>query len=313
MDKYEQISSTDNFEGKFDKKTEKVCKFCSKNSKETTFNNVPHVLPELLGKNNYTSNDECDRCNEIFGSFETDLANFISPYLTLIGIKTKKKIPQFQSRKEKNEKSTTIKYINGSPNINFYNNLQDFQHNYENKQLNVNLKKKKFIPINVYKSLVKIGLSLCPKEELKDLEETIKWLSKNDSSENITYDIPLSLIRTRFSKKYFKNPSASLYKRKSKILNNKYEPKFCVVVYSGILVFQIFVPFCKETKNIKPEKYNLVNEIYPAFMLDIDFKGKKRIDLNINELPIIRYDMNYYEKVEENELIGFKYENRIRK
>jgi len=79
------------------------------------------------------------------------------------------------------------------------------------------------------------------------------------------------------------------------------------------LVFQIFIPFCVETENIKPEDFQLINEIYPAFMLDVDFQGKKKITLKTNELPIVKYDMNFYKQVEENELIGLKYEKIERK
>ena len=91
IDKYEQISSTNDFKGKFNNTFDKVCKFCLKTSKEATFKNIPHVIPELLGRNNYTSNDECDNCNKLFGTYESDLANYISPYQTLIGQKTKTK------------------------------------------------------------------------------------------------------------------------------------------------------------------------------------------------------------------------------
>lgn len=308
LDKYQAISSTNDFKGVFHTAAEKVCKFCSKSSTETTFRNIPHVIPELLGRNDYTSNEECDACNKLFGEFETDLANYISPYQTLIGQKTKKKVPSFQSRKTRNAKSTTIQYIDRKLNINFNNNLSDFHYDYENKKLNVTLKKKKFIPINVFKSLVKIGLSLCPKNELNEFKKTIEWLSTNGNSENITYDIPLSLYRTRLSNKCYKKPTATLYKRKSEITKNIYEPKLCIVIHSGILVFQLFIPFCVETENINPENYQLVNELYPAFMHNIDFQGEEKFRVKISELPIVKYDMNHHGQIEENEQIGFKYE-----
>lgn len=91
LEKYQQLTTTKDFENKFKRNIKKVCKFCSKTSNETTFLNTPHVIPELFGKNNYTSNYECDECNKLFSYFETDIANFISPYQTLIGQKTKKK------------------------------------------------------------------------------------------------------------------------------------------------------------------------------------------------------------------------------
>ncbi|MCI9843518.1 HNH endonuclease [Flavobacterium pectinovorum] len=308
FDKYELISSSNDFRGQFNVTIDKVCKFCLKTSKENTFKNIPHVIPELLGKNNYTSNDECDSCNKLFGAYETDLSNYISPYQTLIGQKTKSKIPIFQSRKDSAEKSTTIKYIDGKPNINFNNNLVDFHYDYTNKLISMNLKKKKFIPLNVYKSLVKIGLSLCPRNELEDYKKTIEWLAKNDSESEIVYDIPLNLYRTRFANKYYDKPFASLYKRRFEIANNKYEPKLSLVVCSGVLVFQLFIPFCTETENINYKEYQLVNDLYPAFLHNLDFKGEEKIEIHPSQLPIIKYDMNYSAQVEADEIIHFKYE-----
>jgi hypothetical protein len=314
LDKFERINSTENFEKKFTRNIEKTCKFCSKTTSETTFNNVPHIIPELLGKNNFTSNEECDNCNELFGRCETDLANYISPYQTLIGQKTKKKIPIFQGRKDENQNSTMIKSVNGNPHFNFGNNLSDFNYDYQNNQLNVTLKKKKFVPINVYKGLVKIGLSLCPKRELESYRKTIKWLSqKEDNIDKIIYDIPLLLFRTRFSNKYYSKPSASLFKRKAGISENTYRPNLCLIVYSGILVFQIFIPFCKETENINPSEYKFQYDLFPAFIFDLDFqKDQEKIEIDLNNLPVTKYDMNFYGQVKENELIGFKYDNIIR-
>jgi len=314
LDKFEKINSTENFEKKFTRNVDKTCKFCSKTSSETTFKNIPHVIPELFGKNNFTSNEECDNCNELFGRFETDLANYISPYQTLIGQKTKKKIPIFQGRKNENQRSTIIKNINGNPHFNFENNLSDFEYDNQNNRLNVTLKKKKFVPINVFKGLVKIGLSLCPNEELEFYRKTINWLSQiEDNIESIIYDIPLLLLRTRFSNKYYSKPSAILYKRKIGISENSYRPNLCLVVYSGILVFQIFIPFCKETESINPMEYKFIYDLFPAFIFDVDLpKDQEKIELDLTNLPIAKYDMNFYGQVEENELISFKYDCIIR-
>lgn len=313
LDKFEKICSTDDFEKQFVRGIDKNCKFCYKTSNETTFNNVPHIIPELFGKNNFTSNNECDNCNTLFGRFETDLANYVSPYQTLIGLKTKSKVPIFQDRKGGNERSTLIKNVNGNPHFDFGNNLSDFEYDYQNNQLNVTLKKKKFVPINVYKGLVKVGLTLCPREELEKYSKTIDWLSqKEDDLDHIIFDIPLLLLRTRFSKKYYAKPSAILYKRKQSNSGNIYRPNLCLVVYSGILVFQIFIPFCDETENINPKKYKYEYNLFPAFVFDVDFpKDQKKIELDMSDISIAKYDMNWHAQVEEDEFIGFKYDSII--
>jgi len=305
---YEEIGSSDLYENAYDKKKEKKCKFCSKSSKETNFNNIPHVVPELLGKNNCTSNEECDTCNTLFGDFETDLSNFISPYQTLISQKTKKKIPSFQSRKKIGENSTTIRNINGTPRINFGNNLTDLVFDYTNKTINFRFKKKKFKPINVYKCFVKIGLSLCPKEEILKYQKTIDWLARVENLDAYINDLPLVLFRTKFSNKYFTKPSANLYRRKIITIDKTYRPNLSLVVYSGVFVFQIFIPFCEETEKMDPKEFELQLELFPAFILDKSISNDQdKITFQVSELPIIKYDMNYYNKVEEDELVAMKY------
>jgi len=97
---YRKINATEDYRNFFQKDIKKTCKFCTLNSDEVSFKNIPHIIPELLGKNNFTSNEECDNCNATFGGYETDFSNYISPFQTLTGLKTKKKIPNFQEDKE---------------------------------------------------------------------------------------------------------------------------------------------------------------------------------------------------------------------
>jgi hypothetical protein len=314
LEKFELLSSTREYHKSFEKGIVKHCKFCGKSSEETDFKNIPHVLPELFGKNSYTSNDECDSCNELFGKFESDLANFVSPYLTILGLKTKKKIPTFQSRKGEGESSTLIKSKEGKPHFDFRNNLSEFQYDYDNQKVNVFVKKKKFIPINVFRGLVKVGLSLCPIDELKLYRKTIKWLSQEKSnSQDFIPDIPLLLYRTRLANKFHQKPSAQLYKRKSEIKDGTYRPRHCLVVYSGVLVLQIFIPFSTETEDLNKGAHRLEYDLFPAFMFDYEFSDeKKQTVVNLSSLPIVQYNMDFHGGVEENELISFTYDKIIR-
>ena len=310
---YEELSSTELFRNKFQNGIDKDCKFCMKTNKEVSFNNKPHVLPELLGNNNYISNDECDSCNLKFGGFETDLSNFISPYLTLISQKTKSKIPEFQGRKKRTELSTTIKIENGNPQINFGDNINDFEYDYTKKVFSAIFKKKKFIPVNVFKSLVKIAMSLCPRDEMVFYRRTIDWLCSSLGDNKFVLDIPYALIRTKFSRKYYPKPFATLYKRKQIIDDDIYYPHLTLVVCSGIMTYQVFIPYCSENENINMKKRKINIEIFPAFMYDIEFpKGQKELNIRVSDLPLIQYDMNYNGIVEEDELIQLSYKDLIR-
>lgn len=313
LDRYEVISSTNDFVGAFSTKQNKKCKFCGLTSTQTTFTSVPHVLPELFGRNKYTSNDECDKCNSHFGQFETDLSNFISPYLSLISHKTKSKIPTFQSRKEKYSEATTIKNINGTPNIYMGNNLQDFEYDYENQILHLNFKKKKFTPINVYKGLVHIALSLCPDEELNLFKDTLEWLLDKETETSRPLDVPMILFRTKFENKKYETPSASLFRRKVALNKGEYLPRLSLVVNSGILVFQIFIIGCSETAEFETGSYKLTLDIFPSFIFDLNLPDNfKSVKINLDNLPIQQYDLNHVEQVMEDEIISLKYTDLIR-
>lgn len=41
----------------------RLCRFCQKNEKETTFRNESHAIPECLGNHQLILLDECDDCN----------------------------------------------------------------------------------------------------------------------------------------------------------------------------------------------------------------------------------------------------------
>src|SRR6478736_2593665 len=57
-------------------KTNKVCRFCKRNSNETTFKMDAHVFPEFMGNRHLLSHFECDQCNVLFSRYETSFSNF---------------------------------------------------------------------------------------------------------------------------------------------------------------------------------------------------------------------------------------------
>ncbi|MDV4068904.1 hypothetical protein CMT34_11945 [Elizabethkingia anophelis] len=53
------------------------CRFCGKDSSETTFKMESHILPQFIGNKFVVSNFECDQCNEKFSRIlENDFATY---------------------------------------------------------------------------------------------------------------------------------------------------------------------------------------------------------------------------------------------
>ncbi len=85
----------------------KICRFCGRNSDQTTFNNKSHIIPKFLGNFLVISNFECDECNAIFSRYETELERYV-------------KIPLIANRNKnlKNRIGKTISRVDGNIEIN---------------------------------------------------------------------------------------------------------------------------------------------------------------------------------------------------
>ena len=213
-----------------------TCRFCGKTKNEVTFSNKCHAIPELLGNKKIITNNECDICNHYYGdTIESDLGKFTSPLRTLDHIKGKNKIPKY--RDVKNPRNTA-EFLNGTLYVQNRNMLTVDQ---ENKRLCFNLKTEKCIPINVYKSLVRIALNCMPKEYF-DKFDNIKWLKSDET-------IELNKMYTNIFFKIIPNIpqmfNIFLFIRKNEVQNVPY----CqMVLISNNLFFQVIIPFLNEDK-----------------------------------------------------------------
>ncbi|UWX61151.1 hypothetical protein N0B40_02495 [Chryseobacterium oranimense] len=146
---------------------EKECRFCKKQFPEVKFKNVSHTIPEFLGNKNLTSDFECDNCNKYFSAFENELANLLLPLNTLSSTKNKKnKTPKFKNKLEIHQDDKNVFHI-----TNFPDDLINSK-----KEINFIIETASYIPEYVYRSLIKIGLSIINEEIIKNYNETIEWL-----------------------------------------------------------------------------------------------------------------------------------------
>jgi len=59
------------------------CRFCHTEDPKL-FRHTSHLFPEFLGNKRIISLDECDLCNSKFKIYDSNLAAFFTPYLTLV-------------------------------------------------------------------------------------------------------------------------------------------------------------------------------------------------------------------------------------
>lgn len=152
------------------RKNIRTCRFCGKNqSTGATFRKVAHAIPFGLGNKYLILTEECDSCNEYFGS--TIEPNFIYQYDIL---------RSFHGLKGRNGNieikagNFSMKNVNGEVRI----QSQSINTNEHDEEfLTTSIERiRTYTPEHDYKLLCKIALSVLPREELSNYEDTLKWI-----------------------------------------------------------------------------------------------------------------------------------------
>ena len=161
-------------------KNNKVCRFCGKTEKETTFKTKAHAFPQFVGNTKLLSYYECDCCNKFFSEdIEDHFAKYFMTFNTLTGVKGNKKIPAYKSKDE----ATRIEAI--SENVIHVHTVKDSEaftvEEVENGYIiKVKYEYQPFIPIAVHKCFVKMALTVMPEEYLQEFADTISWLMESE-------------------------------------------------------------------------------------------------------------------------------------
>jgi len=186
-------------------KSKRICRFCNKSTPEVTFRKVAHTISEALGNKKIITNDECDSCNEKFGTgMENDFIVYLDLIRVINAVKGKNGIPKIKGKNieiEANGKQITIKQIHTDENV----NSPDFN--------DLNLKfetNKKIKTQNIYRALVKYALGVIDKAYLVHFSETIEWINGNKDFEELP---KIAILPSCES--FLKHPQIVVYLRKT--------------------------------------------------------------------------------------------------
>lgn len=258
-----------------------ICRYCNETDAKK-FRSKAHLLPEFTGNKEVFCYNECDDCNAKFGLYETNLNAFCGIKNTFIPIKGKKKFQKF--RDEKNKFTTQFQDEN-KVKINFESDNNNFI-KFDNGTLNIQSTTQGFIPLYVYKSLVKFGISMIKKEDLHKFTKTIEWLKVptniHSQDDNI---ISLQLLHNESRPPIIK-PVAFLMKRKSDYQKNNI-PEFTFILAFGFHRFQIFLPYNSDDVNLLSRE---------SIILPVHCRLFAQIQLDSNNGAFQNYDMNLLEK-----------------
>jgi hypothetical protein len=224
-------------------KKQRQCRFCGKKYPYVSFSKDAHVISEMLGNKYLVSDFECDDCNSLFSRYENDLANFLGIVRTIQSVKGKAKVPKFKSSDKLLEAQSTYDPNEGTIiEIRRFDGLnKTFHFDKEKRQTVITYEKAPYIPLNVYKSLLKMALSLIDERHVNDYAFAFEYLRTTKYDNDITgfafvtsYTMPYTF--------QFEQPAGLIFKKIDP--NGKY---FTHVFYLSTLnqVFQIVLPFNK--------------------------------------------------------------------
>ncbi len=147
------------------------CIFCNKGYPERSFKSAAHLISKMIGNPDLYSTFECDTCNNLFSSFETDVASFLGLGRSIHGLQTPRKNPGFSGI---GLEAKSIMFKNR--NVVVIHN-KNAERNTEEGSTTLKYKKPSYTPANVYKLFLKCALSVLPKEEVvSDFQLALKHL-----------------------------------------------------------------------------------------------------------------------------------------
>ncbi|ENV91138.1 hypothetical protein F938_03637 [Acinetobacter bereziniae LMG 1003 = CIP 70.12] len=286
----------------------KKCIFCLKDSNQTSFEKIPHVIPYLLGNNYLLHYEECDKCNEYFGNtLECELDKYVTPHRTLNRLKNRSgNLISTNLGKNRQFKFDQSKETYTGD---FYEDEITFAEN--SNIVTFKLKQNKYVPMTVYKSLMKISYGLLPREHLNNFEKLRQWIINPDV--NFKLFSPMNVVKTRldgFSTSVL--DFIILHKKVSNLdefnenLPLKEDFEYLVFFRFGsiVLEFPLFTDLCFEKLSVLKEKnlpleFNLPNIPKPGYPTNreiIDFSDT--IKKSTSEPMYFQYDRVISEKLE---------------
>jgi len=216
-------------------KFERTCRYCENSYPEVTFNHEAHSIPEFLGNHLSLSPYECDRCNKLFSTYENQFSKFFGHLITISGTKGKNGIPNSRSGDNKTiaQKEKFYKNESGILFGNTNRNEENAKYDIENNLFKITSCSEKYIPISIYKILVKMAVGILP-EYLNEISKELNPFLLDKKHKNLIENELFKMIIYTSSRRY-ESTSIFLFKKNSK--DNI--PDYCFLLFYDHFMMQI--------------------------------------------------------------------------
>ena len=167
-------------------KLKKVCRYCGRADPEVKFKKLAHAIPDQVGNDWLFDYEECDTCNGDFAKWvEDDFAKWTHPWRTLGRIKGKKGVPSMKSNDQKFRIDATVDSTPSETGagavrhgLEIRMGVNDVRHELDeaNKTVRLTLDRPAYVPMGVFKCLVKMAIAIMPPEEEQKCDHLKKWI-----------------------------------------------------------------------------------------------------------------------------------------
>jgi hypothetical protein len=221
------------------------CRYCGDASPDVTFSTKAHAFPEQIGNKALIDLNECDRCNKHFSKWvENDFGKWTNPMRTT-GRVNGKGLPTLRS----SDKTFRIEATD-SKNLKIQLAKDDPRYSLdtETRTVTLRMERQPYVPMGVFKCMVKMALAVMPQEESRACEHLKKWILQEGHTyesyryrplEIVTHFLPGPLPNDRF---------------RYRLLRRRPEHPECLfmvfVLEFSNLVLQIILPMHNEDRAI---------------------------------------------------------------
>ncbi|MDI9863008.1 hypothetical protein QM480_01625 [Flectobacillus sp. DC10W] len=256
------------------------CRFCKTHEGNynsfgslVTFKNESHAISEALGNKKLITRDECDACNDRFSrGIEPSLINYLKISRSLFGIKGKKGRSKLKGNEfEIDKESINIKYDGTISELVSLDEVSQTLNLADNDY---------FVPLHIYKCLVKFAIGVLPEQELQFFEETVSWIN------GLKTTIDLPRIISFDTGKIYSEPLLFIFTKK---LNSYIELPYTYAEFRFANKGLVFIiPFCsKDTGKLTTEPDSEFDKVWNLTL---------GAHPNIDDRNILRYDFTSEER-----------------
>lgn len=167
-------------------KAKKVCRYCGRDASQVKFKKLAHAIPDQVGNDWLFDYEECDICNSDFAKLiEDDFGKWTLPWRSLGRIKGKEGVPSIKSNDKKFRIDASVASSDAETgagavrhNLKIFMGADDVHHELDEatRTVKLTLDRPAYVPMGVFKCLVKMAIAVMPPEEEKLCTHLKKWI-----------------------------------------------------------------------------------------------------------------------------------------